>query len=362
MMRGAAMVLMPGVCNPRLGPLRRPTRRRRAGGAAVIAAVLAGMAVPIRAWDPQQAETYLNSAENRVQKGDLDGALADFTQAIQLDPTNVKAYFERGFVRLQKKDTKGAIADFTQVLTLDPRNAPALSFRGSLKLASHEDEAALADSWQAIALDPKIFLAYKTIYLACWDEASPDYLSTVAEKRARVISGLDAANHALLLMTDDVISLEYKDEFLRLEATFEPDSAKRSELLSQAEAITVRVAALRRDQPTVPPAPPLFPMPPATSEPIRAGKDVPEPLKIRDAPPVYPAIAVAARIQGVVTLDVVIDREGHVRDATITRPDPFDAFNASALSVVRQWAYAVTTVGGTPVEVVLSVTVYFTLK
>ena len=50
--------------------------------------------------------------------GDLDGALADLNQAIQIDPSLVAAYTERGLTYEAKGDTQRARADFQTALSL----------------------------------------------------------------------------------------------------------------------------------------------------------------------------------------------------------------------------------------------------
>jgi tetratricopeptide (TPR) repeat protein len=52
-----------------------------------------------------------------------DRAIADYTQAIQLDPKSGRAYYGRGLVYRKKGDTDRAIADFTQAIKLDPKSA-----------------------------------------------------------------------------------------------------------------------------------------------------------------------------------------------------------------------------------------------
>jgi len=57
----------------------------------------------------------------RAAKGDLDGALQDFTEAIRLRPDSAEAYLIRGAARGSKDDRasiKAAIADFQKYLDL----------------------------------------------------------------------------------------------------------------------------------------------------------------------------------------------------------------------------------------------------
>ncbi len=55
------------------------------------------------------------------------------------------------------------------------------------------------------------------------------------------------------------------------------------------------------------------------SAPVRVGGDVKEPRKIRDVKPVYPDLARASGVSGIVILEVVISYDGTVREAKILR-------------------------------------------
>lgn len=107
-----------------------------------------------------------------------------------------------------------------------------------------------------------------------------------------------------------------------------------------------------------PPAPPSpAPAPPAK---VRAGVGVQPPAKIVDVAPVYPPVAQAARVEGVVVIEATIGVDGRVQDARVLRSAPL--LDAAALSAVRQWVYTPTRLHGAPVAVVMTVTVRFQLK
>lgn len=94
--------------------------------------------------------------------------------------------------------------------------------------------------------------------------------------------------------------------------------------------------------------------------PLRVGGEIKEPKKIKDVAPEYPEIARAARIQGVVILEVLIGEDGAVQEARVLRPAP--TLDQAALDAVLQWKYTPTLLNGQPVPIVMTVTVTFSLN
>ncbi|WP_404787449.1 tetratricopeptide repeat protein [Altericista sp. CCNU0014] len=69
---------------------------------------------------------------------------------VKLEPDSIAGYFERATKRAMNGDLDGAIADYTQIIDQDPHNTQAYYRRGQNYSAIGEDEAALADLNQAI--------------------------------------------------------------------------------------------------------------------------------------------------------------------------------------------------------------------
>jgi len=109
---------------------------------------------------PKTAADYSARGFTRQSMGDLDGAISDYNQALDLDPKNVEATYRRGLARQAKGDFTGAIADYTQAIGLDPKQAAAYSNRAFIKQGQGDTDGALADYAQALLIDPKIAAAY----------------------------------------------------------------------------------------------------------------------------------------------------------------------------------------------------------
>ena len=75
--------------------------------------------------------------------------------------------------------------------------------------------------------------------------------------------------------------------------------------------------------------------------------------------PVYPPIAIQARIQGNVVLHAIIGKEGAVSELQVLSGHPL--LVQAAFDAVRQWRYSPTLLSGQPVEVETTITVSFVL-
>jgi len=80
---------------------------------------------------------------------------------------------------------------------------------------------------------------------------------------------------------------------------------------------------------------------------------------IAQTDPLYPPLAMQARIQGVVRFNVVIGKDGRVSNVQLVSGHPL--LVAAAQDAVRQWVYKPTLLNGSPVEVATQADVNFTL-
>ena len=100
---------------------------------------------------------------------------------------------------------------------------------------------------------------------------------------------------------------------------------------------------------------------PAVVTPVRVGGGIQPPRLLSRADPAYPTFARNARLQGFVVVEATIARDGAVKDVRLLR-SAHALLDKAALDAVARWKYSPTTLNGDAVEVLLSVTVTFTLK
>jgi tetratricopeptide (TPR) repeat protein len=106
--------------------------------------------------NPALVMAYMNRGAALEEIGDFESASADFTKAIELDPRNAVPYIHRGYCRRENGDAEAAIADCTRALEIDPRAASAYANRGNARLDKGDVDGSIADLTRALELDASL--------------------------------------------------------------------------------------------------------------------------------------------------------------------------------------------------------------
>jgi len=114
----------------------------------LLAALLVLFAVfPLIAQDADitEAEFYYNRGLENYYKGELDRAIADWTEAIRLKPDYTEAYYNRGVAYNAKGELDLVIENYTMAITLNPNWAYPWHNRGLAYYARGELDRAIDD-------------------------------------------------------------------------------------------------------------------------------------------------------------------------------------------------------------------------
>jgi len=118
-------------------------------------------------------------------KGELDRAIEDYSRAIALYPDYAEAWNNRGTAYQNKGELDRAIEDFTRAIALSENDVDAWNRRGNAYYAKRELDRAIEDYSKAIDLDPNIVgiwvnrgLAYRA--KGELDRAIEDYSRAIA--------------------------------------------------------------------------------------------------------------------------------------------------------------------------------------
>lgn len=101
-----------------------------------------------------RAAAHVSDGLVRAWKGDMDGAIAAFDQAIAASPRNAFAYLNRGLARQRNGEADGALADLDRAVRLAPRTARAYYNRSLLLRERGDTRRARADEERAVGIDP----------------------------------------------------------------------------------------------------------------------------------------------------------------------------------------------------------------
>lgn len=280
----------------------------------------------------------------------------------------------------QLQEKRGAVSDAESTLLAfrqaQPTNIRAYHALAGLYLRAGQFDRGAGLMEDAAALDPSNPGGHQAVANFYWEKAYSDQNLGPTEKMTYIRQGVAATDRALLAKPDFVDALVFKNLLLRLQATVETDRAKQQALTAEADALRQRALKLRgaavSDMTFVPaggdgapPPPPPPPPPPGVADGfgapgVRVGSGIRAPRKITDVRPVYPAIALAAGVTGVVIIEARIDEAGNVADARVLRSIPL--LDQAALEAVSQWKFEPTVLNGAAVPIVITLTVNFTMK
>ncbi|MGB7713052.1 MAG: tetratricopeptide repeat protein [Microcoleus sp.] len=108
----------------------------------------------------QKAANFSNQGSLKIQKGDLPGAIANFTQALGLNPNIPQAYLGLGIATAKQGNKQQAIYNYDRALQFNPNLAEAYFGRGQVYYELGNKQRAIGDYEQAIRVNPNYGLAY----------------------------------------------------------------------------------------------------------------------------------------------------------------------------------------------------------
>jgi tetratricopeptide (TPR) repeat protein len=160
------------------------------------------------------ARACLRRGVARAQAGDLEQAIADFTQVSERLPDDAEAFELRAHAHQLLGDLAAATADWSEVIRLEPNAVAALEARGSLALRTGDWKQAVIDLGKATRRQPGLANAHYGIGRALVE------LGRFAEALQSIIESLTIAPHqavvcnfyAWLRLACDAVELRDADE------------------------------------------------------------------------------------------------------------------------------------------------------
>jgi TonB family protein len=361
----------------------------------------------------QDAREWINRGVQAFRNAQYPEAVASFQRAVDLDPSFLTARLYLGTAFMQQyipgseapenvANAQRAESEFRAVLAQDPAQKVALASLASLELNQKKWDAARELYKQLSTVDPNNAEAYYSLAFIDWAQWYPAYGKARAAAglkpqdpgpiadpgvrsalRSQWWSTLDDGilnlNRALEINPQYDDAMAYLNLFIReradlrdTKAEYQQDVAVADEWVGKALAAKAarsgrRMAGTPGLAPPPPPPPP--PPPNRASSNDQAGSSVPGRIRIEGSiqqrnivsqtQPVYPPLALQARIEGQVHFTAIIDKQGRVADLRVVSGHPL--LIPAALDAVKQWVYRPTLLNGDPVEVITEINVNFAL-
>ena len=145
-----------------------------------------------------QQSDYYAAARDKLVSGDVAGAIADLTTAIDAGNATVDMYVLRGEAYMQTSDFRNALADLNTAIEMDAVNAVAYYDRALLNMRLEDYNTALSDINNALAAQtakPSSLLQMRDLYakrgqlnlwLKNWQGAVADFTNSLARPEGTV--------------------------------------------------------------------------------------------------------------------------------------------------------------------------------
>lgn len=143
-------------------------------------------------------QDYINSAKEKMNAGDMEGAIAELNAAIDTN-ANSDVYTIRGEVYMQMGEYQKALEDLNAAIAADGMNAVAFYARSLLNTRLENYDAALVDINNALAaqsMKPSEILSMRNLYakrgqlnlwLKNWEGAVVDYTNSLARADGSIV-------------------------------------------------------------------------------------------------------------------------------------------------------------------------------
>jgi len=191
---------------------------------------------------------YLVSAYGPDKLDDPTQAEPIVQRMIQLDPSDTTNYFALAKIYEDAGNIDQSEAMLMKAKDAKPKDAAVYQQLAGFYQRQGDFEKLIAAINQRAELEPNNPEAHYSIATYYWDEAYRNTRLTDAQKREYTDKGLAAVDKALQLKPDYVEAITYRGLLLRVQAAMEKDAAKQKALLTEANQLQEKAAALKKKQ------------------------------------------------------------------------------------------------------------------
>ncbi len=107
-----------------------------------------------------EAQELYKRGVARSQIGDYQGAILDYTKALEINPNWAEVLYHRGFASYKLQDYRNADLDYTKALFLDPYLVEVYYYRGLCRIKLRYIQAGMEDYTKALEINPNFAHIY----------------------------------------------------------------------------------------------------------------------------------------------------------------------------------------------------------
>jgi TonB family protein len=348
-------------------------------------------------------QNWLNQGIQAYRNARYQEAIDAFQKAVDLNPANVSAHLYLATAYMSSyipgatspensAKAERAETEFQRVLQLEPNDRIALASLASLyyqeSLATQDQDEKLrkldqSQDWykKLTDVDPNNKETYYSLGVIAWAKSYPARMSARAQigmrpedpgpitnpavrqelksKYDRVVEeGISNLEKALQLDPKYDDAMAYMNLLIRARADLRDTPEEYRKDVASADQWVQKALDTKKEKGQN--AASGGGGARATPQRIRVGGNVQEHNLISRVDPVYPTLALQARIQGTVRFSAIVGKDGRIVNLQLVSGHPL--LVAAAQEAARQWVYKPTLLNGEPVEVVTQLDVNFQLQ
>lgn len=110
--------------------------------------------VGCRSHQSVSADEHIKRGNFLHDRGDLEGAIAEFDRAIAINPNQPFYHFNRGNARKDKREFDFAISDYNKAISIDANIPDVYDNRGVARMSKGDLDGAVSDFNIAITINP----------------------------------------------------------------------------------------------------------------------------------------------------------------------------------------------------------------
>ncbi len=189
---------------------------------------------PLVAFAQINVKKYFEMAYKAAEKGDLDSAIANYSEVLRLSPFYIDAYYNRGWCFIELGKYQEAIRDFSKIIDLDKGYKNAHLSKGFARYNLGDYEKAIEDYLIELKLQPNNKLCFNNIGVAkeklnqleeamiYYDKAleiDPQYRTAIENKNAlenlldSLVRNQQLANNKTDVIEKEAVFVTAKDYF-----------------------------------------------------------------------------------------------------------------------------------------------------